>query len=340
MKNTRRKHKTIAAVTAAALALTIAVTGTYAWQSISQNALNEAAGYFNPGGRLHDDFDGTNKDVYVENFTSPDNGGVPIFARVRLDEYMEFGADAGLNKDAADRKATPVIEGATINDISTWKTFIMGEEGNVLHDTYWTWSMGGKTVFMPTFNKNKDSLKAEINGTFAGLDGDPSTDDDRYSDYIAYTLGQILEGKAVYDADGNTVDEGEEAAEGVNILTMNETHTVKETLEGSVMTMEQWITDGCVLGNYWVYDTDGWAYWANPINPGEATGLLLDGIELKNEQSDRWYYAVNVVAQFATAGDWGNEAETTGFYMDGITANALQLLNKAAGMDDITEVEP
>ena len=74
-------------ITAVAVSAAILLGGTYAWQSISQTALNEKIVEVNPGGRLHDDFDGTNKDVYVENF-----GDTPIFARVRLDEYMEIGA--------------------------------------------------------------------------------------------------------------------------------------------------------------------------------------------------------------------------------------------------------
>ena len=41
---------------------------------------------------------------------------------------------------------------------------------------------------MPTFDKNKDSLAADINGTFAGPDGDPDTDNDRYDDYVEYAL--------------------------------------------------------------------------------------------------------------------------------------------------------
>jgi len=37
----------------------------------------------NPGGRLHDDFNGTDdKNIYVENF-----GTQPIFARIMLKEY-------------------------------------------------------------------------------------------------------------------------------------------------------------------------------------------------------------------------------------------------------------
>ena len=67
MAATTQKRKVISAVTAVVVSAAILLTGTFAWQSISQVALNERTGEVNPGGRLHDDFDGTNKDVYVEN---------------------------------------------------------------------------------------------------------------------------------------------------------------------------------------------------------------------------------------------------------------------------------
>ncbi len=70
---------------------------------------------------------------------------------------------------------------------------------------------------------------------------------------------------------------------------------------------------GSKPGTYWVWDEDGWAYWAQPIQPGEATGLLLDGIELKSTLSDSWYYGINVVGQFVTADDVGQK-DATGFY--------------------------
>ena len=73
------KKKIATSVAAVAMAATMLLGGTFAWQSISQTALNEASDIVNPGGRLHDDFDGTNKDVYVENFADD-----PIYARVRL----------------------------------------------------------------------------------------------------------------------------------------------------------------------------------------------------------------------------------------------------------------
>ena len=198
--------------------------------------------------------------------------------------------------------------------------------------------MGGSTIFMPTFNKNKDSLKSDVNGTFAGPDGDPSTKEDRFEDYQEYTNQQKVTSNAVYDADDNTVDEGDGSAEGVNHKTIEETHTAKPTQTGTVITMAKWKEDGSQPGKYWVYDTDGWAYWAEAIQPGEATGLLLNKISLKKGMADDWYYGINAVAQFATIDDLGDDTEDTGFYEDGLTNEAYELLMKAAGHKETVEI--
>ena len=333
----RRKLWTSGAAILAALA--ILLTGTFAWKSISQTALNEAAGQNNHGGRLHDDFNGQNKDIYVENFTDPNNGGAPIYARIRLDEYMEIGADAGARRDAPDRDARPLVSSANINDVRTWTTRLPGST-SVSTDgdfqKYWHWDMGGSTVYMPTFNMNKDSLAAEINGTFAGPDSDTATNADRYGDYVIYTDGQTIIQDEVWDMDSNNEDEGRLSQEGVNIsLNRNVQHTAKPTLNASVVTMQEWIDMGSPVGPYWVYDVDGWAYWAQPIKPGEATGLLLNSIQLTMEPEGGWYYAINVVAQFASAGDWG-QVDESGFFdpTQGAvpTANAMTLLNTVSGI--------
>lgn len=62
----------------------------------------------------------------------------------------------------------------------------------------------------------------------------------------------------------------------------SETHTARPTLsqDRGVITMAQWTAAGKPIGHFWVVDTDDWAYWANPLMPGEATSLLLDGIRL------------------------------------------------------------
>ena len=342
---TSKRKKTLTSVGAVAMAAVIALGGTFAWQSISQQALNEATAIVNPGGRLHDDFDGSNKDVYVENFTDAVDG-TPIFARVRLDEYMELGTGAGTDRNLAEGEAltvsglTVVGQGSKINDKSTWTTRKPG--GGSAFEEYYTWDMeGGKTVYMPTFNKNKDSLKADVNGTY---DGKPDTDIP-YDDYVAYTVDQQITADATYDNDNNDV-------EGDGVRIESETHTAAETIDGTVITMEEWATrwaayqtalednpeadpaDYNVKGNFWVWDADGWVYWANPIEPGTATGLLLDGIELVNPPSDSFYYGINVVGQFVTADDIGY-LNGTGFYDRSAgrvpSANAEDLLELITG---------
>lgn len=331
----KKKSKAIKSIIAVILVLAIILTGTYAWQSISQQAVNKVIPDANPGGRLHDDFNGENKDVYVENFSN----SVPIFARIRLDEYMEIGQDAGTNLEDPDRLATPVVENTDVNDMTTWKTYIPEaylQEGefDLIHVNYWSWETGGSTVFMPTFNKNKDSLTADINGTFEGPDGNSATDEDRYKDYKDYSLDEEKTANAIYDADTNDVDEGEAAVEDVNYTTTEEPHVAKKTQTGTVITMKEWLEDGCNPGKYWIYDEDGWAYWGELLQPGEATGLLLDSIKMTGSTNEPSYYAINVVAQFATNGDWGDKAENTGFYQDGITDNALLFLYLLGGDAD------
>ena len=190
---TAKHKKALTTVGAVALAAVIALGGTLAWQSINQQALNEAAATLNPGGRLHDDFDGSNKDVYVENFTGVDDG-TPIFARVRLDEYMEIGNGAGTDRNLAPDAPltasglTVVGQGSVINDKTTWVTRTpTGGLADEAGEVYWAWDTdGGQTVYMPTFNKNKDSLQADINGTYDGQEGT----DVPYDDYVTYTEWQ------------------------------------------------------------------------------------------------------------------------------------------------------
>jgi len=48
----------------------------------------------------------------------------------------------------------------------------------------------------------------------------------------------------------------------------------------------------------WIYDTDGYAYWSQPLNKGEVTGLLLHKVttdaSLKNTD---YYYAIDVIVE-------------------------------------------
>ena len=354
--------RVVATITAVATSAALLLGGTMAWQSISQTALNEASAVVNPGGRLHDDFNGENKDIYVENFADEE-----IFARIRLDEYFDIRMDdsdgdgtpdiidiiteTGTKLDDAGNIITPVW-----NDPSTFATHYFHKANEA--DPYWEWITGGQTAYMPTFNKNKDSLRADINGTLKGPDGKypwetvPATgelSEDEYDDYTAYSVGDIATDDEWYDRDSNDVEEFETDTNDDYVLDafgnkipLNDPdhvrveedteHTAKNTGTGMLISMEEWkaLPANMQIGPYWVYDADGWVYWAQPIQPDTATGLLLDGIELRTVMDDGWYYAINAVGQFITADDLG-KGTATGFYDPNggpePSADALVLLN-------------
>lgn len=343
------KRKIVTAVIAVVMCALIIFGGTFAWQSIQQEALNEVSATVNPGGRLHDDFveitDESdeyktityNKDIYVENYTSRTNNGVQIFARVRLDEYMEFGAGAGTENSTA----TSLIDGALLNDRTTWSTLQWDQENNVPAESpfseYWTYSWGNteKINYMPTFNLDNTSLDPDVNGAVY-FDKDGNREEVAYTDYSGQVAG-LADVTEKNDTEIYTPD-----ADGNAVTVDNVTHTIEQTETASVISMEQWIAGGMQMGNFWVYDTDGWAYYASPINPDFATGLLMTGIQRQeNIINEDWYYAINVVAQFITKDDLGDGTEENpGFNRAGEqpTAEALQLLNKI-GVEVTFEVD-
>lgn len=308
MHKKRSKYfRPLAAVGAAALAATLVLGGTMAWQSMNQVVRNENTHPVNAGGRLHDDFNGTNKDVYAENF-----GDSELIVRVRLDEFMETGADAGKENPETNSSRTPLDSGASFDKPETWKTYIMGGELGNSHK-YLTFKLGGQTTYLPTFNKNKDSLKADVNGTYQGGD-----DGQHFSDYKTYTVGTGVSGTEEYSISngpaGGTRDDGK------NIITLaDQKHYPQLSGNAEVISMDTWKAKGDdeKMGAFWVYDKDGWAYWAEPLLPATATGLLLDEVKMTTIPDQDWYYAINVVAQFATVTDIGTanvDGGGTGFY--------------------------
>ena len=45
----------------------------------------------------------------------------------------------------------------------------------------------------------------------------------------------------------------------------------------------------------WIYDTDGYAYWSQPLKKGEVTGLLLHKVNISDKLNNTdYYYAINV----------------------------------------------
>jgi len=65
----------------------------------------------------------------------------------------------------------------------------------------------------------------------------------------------------------------------------------------------------------WIYSTDGYAYWSQPLEKGEATGLLLHGVEsLPILKELDYYYAINVIVEVVDRSDlpmWTQGAPST-----------------------------
>lgn len=125
------KKKSTQMIVTVALAAGIILTGTFAWFSFTQSALNAMEGISNPGGNLHDDFEQgeTNKDVYVEN-----SGNRPIYVRVKMDEFMDVDG-------------TSLLQGGVRGEMTTWNPHkYLGTSvencGEPFHDHY-QWIMGG-----------------------------------------------------------------------------------------------------------------------------------------------------------------------------------------------------
>lgn len=345
------------------LTLVILTMGTFAWQAFNQEALNVTEGAAsNPGARLHDDFNGTDKMVYVENYTPVRFGGDEVYVRIRLDEYMEYvdTNDKGtvvLRGDVRNQEEAPSKEDSTTWDTYEFKTYSYSIPSEECIRNYRELNFGGRgdyTYYMPTFNMDSQDLDAEINGT---IEGDYGTGDGShpYNDYVKYSSTSHPDGitgtEVHYYNDDILYEEVlgypvTPNADGLFTIE-NQNHKVHTTqeLSGYCISMEDWnnLEYEDQIGDFWVYDTDGWAYYATGISYDTASGPLITSLDIIDNPIGNWFYGVNVVAQIASKGDWGipeNEGqEATGMYKDGVSESALELLNKAAGILKVLKIE-
>ncbi|MDR1560427.1 MAG: S8 family serine peptidase [Clostridiales bacterium] len=264
------KRKALAAA-AALLFCAMTVSGSFAWSDLNIGVINEWWGTADncPGGTLHDDHieSDPNKDVYVENWGSED-----IFVRIRLSEYMEIGLGAGLKAVETDpdtgmlvhnplNLAEPLMNGADIDNLNTWKIHIPDvDDPSERADEpgfrrYWKWNMGGSKFYYPVSEVDRENKE--------------------------YVDGNSPEGLTEASVNGAGVQ-------------------AERTLPARVLTMAQWKDVGSPVRDYWVIDTDGWAYWASPLRGGQATGLLTDSVTQIAVPEKDYYYAVNIAAQMAT----------------------------------------
>ena len=118
------------------------------------------------------------------------------------------------------------------------------------------------------------------------LDGKP------FHDYFKWKMGgqkYYMPSSGVKDVDNNTKKyNGTEP--GVKLTPDAKITTVAAFLAMSAQDQKDFIG--------WIFDTDGYAYWSQPLPPGEATGLLLNGVASLPPLKDLdYYYAINVIVE-------------------------------------------
>jgi len=275
--------------------------------------------------------DAANKEIYVENFDDL----TPIFVRVRLSEYMETGPGAELHPndpDFAARTAQPLIAGANRLDPTTWTTLIpnaaSGTNSARFRDFWRLTQDGGDKWFMPTFNQDPVSREPDVKGDAWGLiPALPELPNSTRRGLRSATLGSadLIDQPHAYAAAAGQSDYLElNTTHSATVKTYDWdlelpvmdtapiTHTAKETLDAEIMTMAAWNAANQPVGDIWVLDTDGWAYWASPLEAGEATGLLMNEMKYTNPVVGTMYYAVYADADLATLSQlpmaWDNTA--------------------------------
>jgi len=352
----------IAIVVVAAMAL----TGTFAWSSLSQQALNQAVVQpWVAGGRLHDRFEDmganfgegqwaanttANKEVFVENFSDridADRPGQDIFVRVRLHEFLEMGPGANLpptDPGFAARTAEPVVAGTTRENFQAWpfRTPTGNSSGQPEFEYYWTWNfgeMGDQVWYMPTFNIDPDSVESDVSGAAVdpqagGVAAEPTNPTARNNNANIDTPADPDYRTGGYPAEaGNEGFWGEDdvwtarqkqAGNTLSTYDVEQETAQNIQLAHPVITMQEWLNGDAPLtaprqtGNFWIWDVDGWFYWASPLPAGEASGLLLDSITLNGTPNVEMYYAIFVDAEMATANYWNHATHGfTGTLTDG-----------------------
>ena len=287
-----QKKKLYLAISILALCILL-VASTFAWTNFSASIVNRFFGSGNGGGNEEPGPGGTLHNDFEEGKDYRDiyveNWGTePLIVRIRLTEYMEIGEGAGNKNGAENNQATSIVYGASIDDPSTWTPF-NGDMEEGIHRS----SNGFRYYWNWTMGGQKRFFLApeELRGT----------QDENGVEFVSTTspVGNADDIPTVY----------------------------RLTLDAEVFSMAEWIDMDRPLGHYWVVDEDGYSYWAAPLEPEEATGLLLHKVELNNRLIEDFYYAINVVAHMATIDDSPDNYEK--LKLDA-SVDAITLINQVA----------
>lgn len=273
----RRGKKSLVAVIALTMIIASLIGGVFAWTDFTQARTNKFHGNYDADVTLHDEFDGENKDVFVEN-----SGTNTIYVRVRLDEFMMVGD-------------TVFATGANVRDKTTWTPHTYdgaditncGQADVDLFHKYYKWNMPGSA------REYASGTPGMVYGTL-GPDGKVNR----------------TPGTGLFTLDGTPVITMTEFLR-LEIQAYDSMSADDKTAWDNVK-KGCWILDDSNTAA----NGGGWAYWSMPLEPGAATNLLLDKVTLQTDPSDDWIYRIDVKLQAVSLSDtekWHNTAIDIGY---------------------------
>ena len=133
--------------------------------------------------------------------------------------------------------------------------------------------------------------------------GFESHESNRFHDYFKWTMGGWKYYKST-DGSRSLVQDVNEYTEAQ----YNDPNTgVKKTPDAQIITSEAFLAlspEQQKAFQGWIYSTDGYAYWSQPLNSGEATGLLLHGVRTMNSiKGTEYYYVIDVILEVVDMDD-------------------------------------
>jgi len=232
------------------------------------------------------------------------------------------GSATGVTTTNAARGVTSLAPGAERYDVTTWtlREWDNYSANTLLFRNFWNWELGGQKQFMPTFNRDNESEESDVKGDAVAhtFNSEPL----RGGEVINETIRRVdnvtirpnvAAGQDVYPATAGThvffvtqptwtarAKFNDDGAPGITQLPI--TQTARPTLNAEIIYMAAWIAEDfssvtatsreTFVG--WILDVDGWAYWSQMLEAGDATGLLIDEIEFVGRTGGSWYYAIHI----------------------------------------------
>lgn len=293
------------------LIVALLLGGTFAFVDFDQHKTNFAKGGENVSATLNDSYKpstdwkaGQKLDKKIS-VTNTAESGDPIFVRVQFKEYFEM-SKLKLVTDGTGKGLlfATYASGAKKGAFMTWTDAQAGGYDYAKHTV--TFADGSTKDFALTQNaeqrngiygkqmyisSNPKIFGNAVKANYPAQPHETQSDTNLECQYPAH----------IWDTCGIQAADGDEIH---NYISWN--------LGDEVITMNTWLNTGKPIGDFWVLDTtDGWAYWANGIQPGKHTANIMESIKLDKMPGSNFEYYIHVDMQATTVDQLG-ELKTKG----------------------------